>query len=246
LPLLKRPLRYTSFFTCSFLLINLSATAQYKVKGTVYDSSYMKPLIAVTVQATNGKMVATNDKGQYVIDVGEADSIWFSYFGKPTVKYPVKKIYDVTRFDIALQTYNQILDEVVIRKRSYKEDSVLNRVDYAKIFNYRKPNLASMTSIGPMGAGIDVQELIRLFQFRKNKATLKFQERLLQQERDKFVDHKFNKALVKSLTGLEGEELDRYMQLYRPTFEMILSISEYEFREYIVKSAQEFKNKKAF
>jgi len=212
----------------------------------VYDSTYLKPLIAVTVQATNGKMVATNDKGQYTIEVGEKDSIWFSYFGKPTIKYPVMKIFDVTRFDIALQTYNQVMEEVVIRKRSYKEDSVRNRIDYAKIFNYRKPNLESMTNIGPMGAGIDVQELIRLFQFRKNKSTLKFQERLFQQEREKFIDHKFNKALVKSLTGLEGEELDRFMQLYRPSFEMILSLTEYEFREYIVKSSEEFKNKKAF
>lgn len=243
---MKRAFIYFGFVLFLLLLVALSADAQYKVKGTVYDSSYMKPLIAVTIQATNGKMVSTNDKGQYVIEVGEKDSIWFSYFGKPTVKYPVMKIYDVTRFDIALQTYNQVMEEVVIWKRSYKEDSVRNRMDYARIFNYRKPNFESMTSIGPMGAGIDVQELIRLFQFKKNKATLKFQERLLQQERDKFIDHKFNKGLIKSLTGLEGEELDRYVQLYRPSFEMILSLSEYEFREYIVKSAEEFKNTKAF
>ena len=206
----------------------------------------MKPLIAVTVQATNGKMVATNDKGQYQIEVGEKDSIWFSYFGKPTIKYPVMKIFDVTRFDIALQTFNQVMDEVVIRKRSYKEDSVRNRRDYARIFDYRRPSLETMTSIGPMGAGIDIQELIRLFQFKKNKATLRFQERLVMQERDKFIDFKFNRSLVKSLTSLEGEQLEQFMQAYRPSFELILSLTDYQFREYIVKSSEDFKNKKAF
>jgi len=206
----------------------------------------MKPLIAVSVMSTNGKGTSTNDKGQYEIEVGEKDSVWFSYFNKPTRKYPVLKIYDVNKFDIALQTYNQVLDEVTIRKRSYRMDSIQNRIDYAKIFNYRKPSLETMTSIGPTGAGIDIQELIRLFQFRKNKATLKFQERLLLQEREKFVDYKFNRGLVRLLTGLEGEELEAFMLHYRPTVEFILEHTEYEFQAYIRKSAEEFKKKKSF
>jgi hypothetical protein len=97
-----------------------------------------------------------------------------------------------------------------------------------------------------MGAGIDIQELIRLFQFKKNKATLKFQERLLLQERDKFVDYKFNRGLVRLLTGLEGDELETFMQAYRPSPEFIMAHTDYEFQLYIKKSFQDFKNRKAF
>lgn len=223
-----------------------NASAQYKIKGTVYDSSYMKPLIAVTVQSTGGKATVTNDKGQYEIPVAEKDSIWFSYLDKPTRKYPVLKIYDVTRFDIALQTYN-VLDEVTIRKKSYRMDSLQNRKDYAKIFDFRRPNVESMTSIGSMGAGIDIGELIRLFQFRKNKSTLKFQDRLLQQERDKYVDNKFNRGLVKRLTGLtDGEELEAFMIAYRPLYESIIISSDYQFQAYIRNSFEEFKKRKSF
>jgi hypothetical protein len=245
LALLKPSFIYTILFAFALLLLQ-SASAQYKVKGTVYDSTYMKPLSAVSVLTTSGKGTSTNEKGQYEISVSEKDSIWFSFLGKPTIKYSILKIYDVTRFDIALQTYNQLLDEVTIRKRSYRLDSLQNRKDYANIFDFRKPNLETMTSIGPMGAGIDINELIRLFQFKKNKSTLKFQERLVTQEKEKYVDHKFNRGLVRQLTGLDGEELERFMNIYRPPYEMIIMLSDYDFQFFIRKSFEEFSNRKAF
>lgn len=220
--------------------------AQYKVQGTVYDSTYLRPVEAVSVLSTSGKGTTTDANGHYIIDVGEKDSIWFSYLDKPTRRFPVLKIYDVNRFDIALQTYNQVLEEVKIKNRSYRMDSLQNRRDYAKVFDFRKPNLETMTSIGPMGAGIDVQELIRLFQFRKNKSTLKFQERLLQQETDKFIDHRFNRGLVRRLTSLDGADLELFMTLYRPTYEFILASTEYGFQAWIKNSAEQFKNRKTF
>ncbi len=222
------------------------AGAQYKVRGTVYDSTFLKPVEAVTVLSSSGKGTSTDAQGRYSIDVAEKDSIWFSYLDKPTRKYPVLKIFDVGQFDIALQTYNQVLDEVKIKNRSYRMDSLQNRKDYAKIFDFRKPNLESMTSIGPTGAGIDLQELIRVFQFRKNKSTLKFQERLLQQEQDKFIDYRFNKGLVKRLTGLEGADLDVFMAMYRPSYEFILYTSEYDFQYYIKTAGEKFKTKPTF
>ena len=36
--------------------------------------------------------------------------------------------------------------------------------------------------VGPSGAGIDIDELIRVFQFKKNKSMEKFRERLEEQE----------------------------------------------------------------
>jgi hypothetical protein len=133
-----------------------------------------------------------------------------------------------------------MLKEVKVLPRNYKQDSIQNRLDYAKIFDYRKPNLESMTSIGPTGAGIDINEVIRMFQFRKSKSTLRFQERLMQQEQDKSIDHRFSKALVRRLTNLTGEELDKFMALYRPTYEFTLYSSDYDFQLYIKESYKMF------
>lgn len=228
-------------FFALFLSVCSGASAQYEVRGTVYDSSYVRTVEAVTVQATNGRGTVTDSKGAYRIPVGESDSVWFSYLGKPTRKFPVRTMPDPTRFDVALQTYDRVLEEVRIRNRSYREDSLQNRRDYAKVFDFRKPSLGSMTSIGPMGAGIDIQELIRAFQFRKNRSTMAFQERLLEQERAKYIDFRFNRGLVRRLTGLEGEDLERFMIRFRPTYDFVLLATEYDFRLYIRRSAEGFR-----
>lgn len=228
------------------LLFSKESSAQYKIQGNVYDSSRLYPLESVTVLSTNGKGAVTNAEGRYTIEVGEKDSIWFSYLGKPTVKFPVLKITDVQHFDLALQVNIKELKGVTVRAPNYKEDSIQNRKDYAKVFNFHKPSVGTMTSIGPTGAGIDLDELIRAFQFRKNRNMVRFQERLLQQEKDKFIDHRFNKALVRRLTNLDGDELDRFMVMYRPEYEFTLYSSDYDFQLYIKEAYAAYSKKKSF
>ncbi|HEV8286938.1 MAG TPA: carboxypeptidase-like regulatory domain-containing protein [Chitinophagaceae bacterium] len=217
--------------------------AQFKVKGTVYDSSRIYPLEAVTVLSTAGKGTFTDVNGNYEIDVREKDSIWFSYLGKPTVKYPVLKMNDPLHFDIALHVNTTVLKEVKVMPRNYRLDSIQNRIDYAKIFDYEKPKLKTSMGggAGGVGVGFDLDELIRMFQFRKNKNMLRFQQRLLEQEQEKFIDHRFNKQLVRRLTNLTDEKLDSFMAIYRPTYEFTLLASDYDFQSYIKSCYEQFK-----
>ena len=73
-----------------------------------------------------------------------------------------------------------------------------------------------------------------------------FRERLMQQEKDKYIDYKFNKALVRRLTALAGAELDSFMAQYRPSYEFLLVTPEYDFQLYIKKAYAEFRQKKNF
>ena len=75
---------------------------------------------------------------------------------------------------------------------------------------------------------------------------LRFQERLIEQEKEKFVSHRFNKALVRRLTSLDGAQLDQFMLMYRPGYEFTLSASEYNFQLYIKNAADIFLGKKSF
>jgi hypothetical protein len=236
--------RLTVLFLCCLSAQVLHA--QYRVQGTIYDSSRTYPLEAVSVLSTNGKGTTTNANGFYEIEVSEKDSIWFSYLGKPTVKYPVLKMTTPSQFDLALRVPVNVLKEVTVKPRNYRQDSIQNRQDYAKVFDYQKPSLGTMTSIGAMGAGFDINEIIRAFQFRKNKSMLRFQQRLIQQEQDKFVEHRFNKALIRRLTGLTGEELDNFAIAYRPTYEFAVLASDYDFQSYIKEMHLKFKAKAAF
>ena len=222
--------------------MTLPVEAQFKVRGAVYDSSRLYPLQAVTVLSTGGKGTFTDANGNYEIDVTEKDSIWFSYLGKPTRKYPVLGMTDPLHFDISLHINITVLKGVTVVPRNYRLDSLQNRRDYAKGFDYEKPKLKTSMGggAGGVGVGFDLDEIIRMFQFRKNKNMLKFQERLLQQEQDKFIDHRFNKQLVRRLTNLTDEKLDSFMVIYRPDYEFTLIASDYEFQSYIKQCYDQF------
>jgi hypothetical protein len=229
-------------FLLLFLIIKSTpVTGQYKIRGTVYDSTRTYPVELVTVLSTYGRGTFTNANGEYAIEVSEKDSIWFSYLNKPTVKFPVLKILNPLRFDISLQINVPILKEVKIRPRNYRQDSLQNREDYAKIFNYRKPGLRAVTPQYGAAAGFDVNEIINAFRFKRNRALQSFQNRLLLQEQEKFIDHRFNKGLVRRLTLLSDQALDSFMQIYRPTYEFALLTAEYEFQKWIKDSGERFK-----
>lgn len=207
----------------------------------VYDSSRNNPLQSVSVLATSGAGTVTNSDGIYEIMVSEADSIWFSYLNKPTMKFPVAKIANTLQFDISLQVNVPTLKEVKLKLKNYKFDSIQNRIDYAKIFNYKKPGLKTVTPQYGAGAGFDVNEIINMFRFKRNRSFSSFQKRLLQEEQDKFIDYRFSKALVRRLTLLNGNELDSFMRVFRPSFLFTKLAGDYDFHLYIKDAFDRYK-----
>jgi plasmid maintenance system killer protein len=230
-------------FTVAFLLLCcFSATAQtYKIRGTVYDSSRNYPMQLVSVLSTSGKGTVTNNDGYYEIEVMEKDSIWFSYLNKPTVKFPVAKIINPMEFDISIQVSVPVLKEVKIKPKNYKFDSLQNRLNYAKIFNYEKPKIKTVTPQYGVGMGFDVNEIINMFRFKRNRSIAAFQKRLLLEEQEKFISFRFNKALVRRLTLLDGAELDSFMYVFRPSYLFTSMAGDYEFQYYIKESLYRFK-----
>jgi plasmid maintenance system killer protein len=233
----------TAFIVFFLLAAGSSAFAQlYKIRGVVYDSSRSYPLEAVSVLSTSGKGTVTNNEGFYEIEVAEQDSIWFSYLNKPTMKFPVLKIANPIGFDISLHVNVPTLKEVRIKLKNYKQDSMQNRLDYAKIFDYQKPKLKTVTPQYGVGAGFDLDEIINMFRFKRNRSIASFQKRLYTQEQDKFVDYRFSKALVRRITQLDGAALDSFMRVFRPSFMFTKLAGDYDFLQYIKDSSIRFKN----
>jgi hypothetical protein len=194
---------------------------------------------AVSVLSTSGKGTQTNAEGYYEIEVTEKDSIWYSWLGKPTVKFPVLKISNPMAFDVSLQVNVPVLKEVKLRPKYYKQDSIQNRLDYARIFNYEKPKLRPQVT--GLGVGFDLDEIVNMFRFRRNRSMASFQKRLIQEEEDKYIDHRFNKQLVRRLTQLDGKALDSFMWVYRPSYLFTKITGDYEFQKHIKDASALFK-----
>ena len=243
----------SGFFFILFFLIAKIAFSQ-TIKGRVTDYFSKRPLDAVTVQTSSGHFSISDSLGNYTIDVTKTDSLWFSYLNKQTMKYPVDTIMHPENFDIALYVDARWLPEVKVATRNYKLDSIQNRETYANAFNYHKPGLRlsqsnpSTYTPGSLTAGFDLDEIINSFRFRRNREMLSFQERLIQEEHDKYIDHRYTKYLVKKLTTLDGKQLEDFMNYYRPSYEAVLMMNDLELGYYIEQCYKDYqleKNKKA-
>ncbi len=227
-----------------FLVFSNVVTAQIIISGTVYDSTKLYVVPGVIVKSTGGGSTITDSLGSYHINTSEKDSISFYYANKPTQKFPVKLIGSYNDFDISLQVRVfekfKLLKEIKVFAKNYRQDSAENRLTYSKIFDYQKPGLRSNLSPGTP-PGLDINELINIFRFRRNKMNLAFQKRLLENEEDKYVNYKFNKTLLKRVTGLTGVLLDKFIMQYKPPYEFIVTATDFEFYEYILNTANKFK-----
>jgi hypothetical protein len=240
--ILKKALLYI------FLLLSAGhASAQIQISGTVYDSTKRNLVEGVQVVCTCGTMTFTDSVGNYTIYAGAKDSIFFFFRNKPTQMFPVSIIKTPGQFDISINLhvpgrYKQ-LKEIIVYGKSRRQDSIENRIAYDKIFNYDKGGLRISNSApeSGFGAGIDLNALIDVFRFRRNKSRQLFQQRLIMEEQNRYIDYRFNKTIVQRLTMLkEGPALDRFMVEYRPEYELLTQILDIELYQYIQAAAKDF------
>ncbi len=213
------------------------------MSGYVFDLSKQNPVQLVSVISTQGRGTVTDSNGHYSLTVYETDSIYFSYLNKPTQKFAVRTMLNPERFNISIHINVAELPNVKVRQRNYKEDSIRNRENYAKIFNFQKPTLGISNSPGNIagGAGFDLAELINVFRFKRNKRLANLQKRLIEEEQDKYIDSRFSKRIVLKLTGLNGALQDTFMRKYRPSYNFTTKTIDIDFYQFIQIAAKHFK-----
>ncbi|HSF45569.1 MAG TPA: hypothetical protein VLA58_06140 [Chitinophagaceae bacterium] len=246
-----RTLRYCQLnclLLTAFLLFSANSLSQdIMVSGLVLDSTRKFILPNVKVTSTSGRVTYTDSLGAYNIMVTSEDSINFTYRNRPTMWYPVREMKNTRSFDIALQVTltdgYKTLREVILIGKSYRQDSIENRMKYQKVFNGSTGGLRINPSGGDNlygGAGLDPNEIINLFRFRRNRNLKSLQNRLLQEESDKFINYRFNKDLVKQITGFTGSNLERFMKIWRPDYEFTALSSDLEFHTYILEASRAY------
>jgi hypothetical protein len=232
-----------------WLFAGLGAYAQKQVllRGAVYDESRYLTIPSVRVKSKAGAIAYTDSIGRYSILVSQEDSVSFDYRGKSTNWFSVKDIRYPAGFDISLQVtlpgQYKTLKEVVVIGKTYRQDSLENRERYRKVLDYAGPGLRINEGDASMGSvpGLDPNEIINMFRFRRNKSLKSLRNRLLDEEMEKFVNYRFNKRVVKTISGLEGAELDRFMVMYRPNYDFCALAPDLDFYQYILDASKRYK-----
>jgi len=240
--------KINTYLIC-LLLIGIAyqpAKAQFvTVAGTVYDISGRNPIEAVIVRSTSGRGTITDSLGRYSFTIRSKDSIWFSMMGKNTTKYAIDTITDLNNFDISIHLKVFDLPAVTVRNRDYRLDSIQNRKDYQKYFDFKKPGIKLSENQGynPGGVtvGLDLDELINMFRFRRNRNLQFLQNRLIEQEQDKYINYRFSKLLVHKITKLNSAQLDTFMRKNRPDYYLLQNFNDLELGYYIERHFEEYK-----
>lgn len=228
------------FFVLGLVFGGETLFAQVEVKGTVYDRSQRFPMAGVSVVSAGGIGTVTDSAGRYRIRVPLTDSISFSYLGRTTSKFPVKEIPAGVAFDMSLAVAVDSLPTVLVREPSYRLDSLENRKEYQKVFDYNGNVLKGMKASRGAGFGVGL-DFDMLLDRKANRRMEALQSRLEWEEKDNYIDHRWSKAVVKRVTGLDTPILDTFMRQYRPSYEFIQSCeTEYEFYKYIQEWAKFF------
>lgn len=224
---LKRGILFGLVFFLSFFAGIHQAFSQSILNGKVFETGTEHPLEGVSVVNKNSQTGELTDRsGYFSLDAKPGDSIEIKLLGYLPQTFAMPFGGKIINQNIFLTIKKFQLKSVEIMARpDFRRDSLQNREENASIFNYKKPNFASAalnTVFHPLSG------LNNLLNAGKRKRLIDFQDKLETQEQDRYIDSRYTRQLVSSLSGLHGKELETFMKLYRPSFEYIQAASDYD------------------
>lgn len=190
------------------------------VYGYLKDSVTNTAIKLASVRNMNtNTTVMTNNNGRFAIEAGDNHILSFAAVGYffDTLQY--NNIYPTqdTLYPFLVPLARD-LGNVTVTSRGmsrYQLDSIERRKDFLQdIANYTIPTVSQANS----GAGIALN-LDRFSRHEKNKRrAMQFYET---NEKEAYINYRFNTALVQSLTGFKDEKLHLFSQRHRPSYEWL-------------------------
>jgi len=217
-----------------------------KTTGVVMDKSTKQPINGAIVKT--GTIIArTNQLGQFEIAlVHPNDSLRINALGYQMLFIAAGKPNVLLTIELSPKIKN--LGEVTIYgDRSFKKDSLANRADYARQFNYKGPRVIDAFTNGAHfyypGEFFSVNLLV-LVQALTKKSTpdYKFNKLLIRDEHEQYVDEHFNRGIVSLITELKGDTLSAFLVQYRPAYEFVKKSTDYDMEVYIRGCFKKFKD----
>lgn len=196
-------------------------TAQSKViHGFVIDSISQTYLSGVSVINLNSSYRArTNQAGRFGINAVIGDKIQFVLPGyeNKTLNY-TQFYYELDTIKILMNPIITTLQDVVVSAYNYidyQRDSTQRINDFIAANGTLKKTFDN-NNTGP-GLGISIDNLFGKKEKRKRRAYAQLQE----WEEEHYIRFRYNPVLLKSLTGLKGDDLEKFMQKTQPTYKWL-------------------------
>jgi hypothetical protein len=199
---------------CSTCFV-VSAQNKNERWGYLRDSATREPIPHASVSNLNTKKtVMTSATGRFRIELSQNQVLSFAAVGYhfDTIHYNKEYLLqDTLQLDLAPLAHS--LGNVTVTGRgwsSYQIDSMERRKDYFGDVNYKIPPFALSNTGAGLGFNLDHFS-------KREKAKRKRFEYFEENEDEAYINYRFSASLVNKYSNLKDEQLQLFMQQYRPS-----------------------------
>lgn len=205
------------------------------MQGHVFDVSNNKPVEDVQVfNIYTEERMHSDVEGAFNVHVHAGELVEFRKDGYKVLRVRIPNGKRPSYFKVMMQKAGtDVVDYMHTRGAApdYKTDSMRYYELYKETLEY------------PRLCGYQVIQHPFSAMSKKNRQIWAFQDEYRFYQEQKFIDYTFNHKLVNRVTGLEGDSLQTYMELFRPTYSQLRSMSEYAYFNYIKQTAQLYRER---
>lgn len=212
---------FVSFLCCSF-----SYAQKVNVKGFVIDKTSKQRLAKVYIYNSHtDEGLYNNNKGEFstLASVGDTLFAVLEGYGLDTVIYKGNNAIYFQLRSLAVQLREvAIIGSSVTPRERY--DKTLKEYKYAT----ERGSSKDLLNLSNSGVGLGIDAIYNLLS-RKGRNARHLQEILERDYKEQIIDFRFNAVFVGRALRLKGFELEDFMQQYRPSYDFVLTASDYAF-----------------
>ncbi|XZF12448.1 carboxypeptidase-like regulatory domain-containing protein [Chitinophagaceae bacterium MMS25-I14] len=225
----QRFARWMAFMLC---VCSVGVKAQ-NIQGAIVDLNTGEPITDARIQNVFLNTGVNSDKdGHFALAVEKGQLIEFSKPGYKTEKVRIKPGIIPPYFKIFLKkgSVDQLPAYLAQNSRDWKTDSMKYRDLYAHELGI--PKLSTFGSIEHPFSALS----------KKNRQIWAFQDEYASFEKEKYIDYTFNADVISKLTGLTGDSVAVYQKMFRPRYEQLRNMQEFEFYRYILRTVKLYRS----
>ena len=226
-----------------FFIFSCTALAQQKTfQGFVMDKESRQRLAKVYIyNSRNDEALYNNNKGEFTTRAMPGDTLFAALQGYAidTIVYKGQNsvLFQLTPLFIRLKEV-KIIGSMPTPQEKY--DKTLKEYKYA----LDRGSSKDILNLGGGGVGLGIDAIYNLLS-RKGANARRLQGILEKDYKEQIIDFRFRPEYVSRILGIRDFELSDFMQQYRPTYEFVLSASDYAFVVFIKNNYKAYKRNPA-
>lgn len=222
-----------AFAILIILAVASTALRAQVIHGEALDMETHMPIDGVQIENIHTNVsIPTISDGSFVIGAVSGQLLEFRKQGYKTTRVRIPDGMVPPYFRIIMQRGYVPKPELLVAKTGrerYHDDSITFHSLYEHELNF--PKMSAVEKIKSPFSALSA----------RNREIWQFQDDYADFEKEKFVDYVFNEQEISRISGLTGDSLAVYMRRFRPSYEQLRSMNDYQFFTYITATVHRFR-----